>query len=327
MTVLVTGAAGFVGSHLSRALLEAGRNVIGVDNLNDYYDPALKRGRLETLAPFDRFRFHQVDLAEPGALETFVSRDEITHIVHLAAQAGVRYSLDNPHAYARSNLNGHLNMLEFARYCPNLKHMAYASSSSVYGEQAEGPYREDWPCMDPVSLYAATKRSGELMSRTYSRLYGLPLTGLRFFTVYGPWGRPDMAYWIFTEKILSGEPITLFAPDEMSRDFTYIGDVVSALVRLVDLPPTKDGGGKDIPHIIYNIGNSKPTPLMDLVRAVEQACGREAEKIIGEKQAGDVSRTFADISRASADFGYDPSTTIWEGIPTFVDWYRGYFGV
>ncbi len=322
MTILVTGAAGFIGHNLCLALLLRGERVVGVDSLNDYYDPALKRARLERLASFERFRFAQLDMAEEGALERAVSPDEITHIVNLAAQAGVRYSIDNPRAYVRSNLDGYVNVLEFARASKNLKHLVYASSSSVYGDRDGGPFRESDPVTKPVSLYSATKISGEILSQSYAHLYGIPMTGLRFFTVYGAWGRPDMAYWMFTEKILKGETIDIYAAGEMSRDFTYIDDVITALGRIVDTPPVTD-----IPHAVYNLGNSTPTPLMDLVHAVEKACGRTAKKNFMAKQMGDVSKTFADISKAQAAFNYTPKTTIEQGIPVFVDWYRDFYNI
>lgn len=322
MTILVTGAAGFIGHNLCLALLARGEQVVGVDSLNDYYDPAIKHARLERLAEFEKFRFAHVDLAEDGALEKAVSPDDITHIVNLAAQAGVRYSIENPRAYMRSNLTGYLNVLEFARAARNLKHMVYASSSSVYGDRADGPFRETDPVTKPVSLYSATKISGEMISQSYAHLYGIPLTGLRFFTVYGARGRPDMAYWIFTEKIFKGETIDIFAAGEMSRDFTYIDDITAALDRIVDTPPIGD-----VPHEVYNLGNSTPTPLMDLVHAVEQACGQEAKKNFMEKQMGDVSKTFADISKAKAAFDYNPKTTIDQGIPVFVDWYKKFYKI
>ena len=320
MTILVTGAAGFIGHNLCLALLGAGETVVGVDNLNDYYDPAIKRARLERLAGFEGFRFAQMDMAEDGALEKAVSPDEVTQIINLAAQAGVRYSIENPRAYMRSNMSGYLNVLEFARAAKNLKHLVYASSSSVYGERVDGPFKETDTVRKPSSLYAATKISGEMMSQSYVHLYGIPMTGLRFFTVYGAWGRPDMAYWIFTEKIFKGEPIKIFAAGEMSRDFTYIDDITTALKTIVHTPPTGDN-----PHEIYNLGNNKPTPLMDFVTAIETACGREAEKIFMPKQMGDVSRTYADITKAQAAFGYNPKTTIHEGIPVFVDWYKKFY--
>ncbi len=322
MTILVTGAAGFIGHNLCLALLARGEQVVGVDSLNDYYDPAIKRARLERLAGFEKFRFAQLDLAEDGALERAVSPDIVTHIVNLAAQAGVRYSIDNPRAYVRSNLSGYVNVLEFARAATNLKHLVYASSSSVYGDRADGPFRETDAVTKPVSLYSATKISGEVLSESYAHLYGIAMTGLRFFTVYGAWGRPDMAYWIFTQKILAGETIDLYAAGEMSRDFTYIDDIVTGLGRIVDTPPA----GKGL-HEIYNLGNSTPTPLMNLVETIEKACGREAKKNFMPKQMGDVSRTFADISKAQAAFDYTPETSIEHGIPVFVNWYKDFYNI
>lgn len=326
MTILVTGAAGFIGHNLCLALLARGEQVVGVDNLNDYYDPMIKHARLERLAKFEKFRFAQVDLADDGALEKVVSPDDITHIVNLAAQAGVRYSLENPRAYMRSNLTGYLNVLEFARAAKNLKHMVYASSSSVYGDREDGPFSESDPVTKPVSLYSATKISGEVISQSYAHLYAIPLTGLRFFTVYGAWGRPDMAYWIFTEKIFKGETIDIFAAGEMSRDFTYIDDIVTAMTRIVDTPPQITESAK-VPHEVYNLGNSTPTPLMDLVHAVEKACGQEAKKNFMSKQMGDVSKTFADISKAKTAFDYNPKTTIDQGIPVFVNWYKEFYNI
>jgi UDP-glucuronate 4-epimerase len=326
MTILVTGAAGFIGFHFCIALLERGEQVVGVDNLNDYYDPAIKRARLEQLAHFERFRFSLVDLADDIALPSSVRAEDIQAIVHLAAQAGVRYSIENPKAYGRSNLIGHLNVLEFARGAKNLKHLVYASSSSVYGDRTSGPFSESDRVRHPASLYAATKLGGEMLSESYTNLYNIPTTGLRFFTVYGAWGRPDMAYWMFTEKILRGEPIKLFAPDEMFRDFTYIDDIIAGLLTIVHTPPT-EGENCDPLHNIYNLGNSTPIALMDFVSAIEDACGREAEKIIMPKQLGDVSTTFANIDKAKSQFGYNPKTKIEEGLPVFVDWYRDFYKI
>lgn len=326
MTILVTGAAGFIGFHICAALLARGEQVVGVDNLNDYYDQALKQARLERLAKFERFRFSQVDLADHETLAAAVTATDLQAIVHLAAQAGVRYSIENPRVYAMSNLTGHLNVLELARNAKNLKHLVYASSSSVYGDRANGPFAETDPVRRPTSLYAATKLGGEMLSESYTHLYGIPTTGLRFFTVYGAWGRPDMAYWIFTEKILRGEPIELFAPDEMFRDFTYIDDIIAGLLTIVHSPPNVGEVGDQL-HQIYNLGNSTPMPLMDLVSTIEKACGREAEKIILPKQLGDVSTTFANIEQAKSHFGYDPKTKIDEGIPVFVDWYCDFYKI
>ncbi len=322
MNILLTGVAGFIGHHFAHALLRTGHNVVGVDNINDYYDPAIKTARLERLAVFDKFRFTKLDIAKRGALAAAVNPDDITHIVNLAAQAGVRYSIENPHAYVSSNLVGHVNVLEFARAAKNLQHLLYASSSSVYGERANVPFRESDNVTNPVSFYSATKISGEILSKSYAHMYGIPMSGLRFFTVYGPWGRPDMAYWIFTEKILKGEAIDIFASDEMSRDFTYIDDIVSGMAKLVDKPPK----GENL-HEIYNLGNSTPTNLMDLVGAVENACGIKAKKNFLPKQLGDVSKTFADISKAKQAFDYNPKTKIDEGIPAFVKWYKQFFDI
>jgi len=320
MIILLTGAAGFIGFHAAKRLLSEGHRVIGVDNLNDYYDPNLKQARLAELKTLSEFEFHKIELADENSLAQFLGHG-VTHILHLAAQAGVRYSLDNPRSYVRSNVAAHLEVLEFARHCDTLQHLVYASSSSVYGDREGGPFSEGDEVRSPASLYAATKLGGEMLAESYARLYGIPQTGLRFFTVYGPWGRPDMAYYIFTQKIFSGEPITLFAPDQMRRDFTYVDDIVKVFPKLLATPPP------DIkaPHKIYNLGNSSPNTLMQLVGAVEMACGQEAEKIIAEKQAGDVSNTFANVSAAREDFGFNPKTTLDDGIAEFVNWYHRYY--
>ena len=315
MDILLTGAAGFIGFHAAKRLLADGHHVIGVDTLNDYYAPALKHARLAQLKPHPNFTFHALDLSETGALEAALGETKVTHILHLAAQAGVRYSLENPHSYIQSNVMGHLNVLEYARHSQTVEHLAYASSSSVYGErEATTGFKETDRVREPASLYAATKLSGEMLSESYARLYNIPQTGLRFFTVYGPWGRPDMAYWIFTEKMLAGEPITLFAPDLMKRDFTYVDDIVSIVPTLLSKPPKR--------HMIYNLGNSAPNTLHELVNAVETACGQTAEKIILPQQPGDVRSTFADTSAARRDFGFAPTTNLQAGILAFVDWYR-----
>ena len=318
MIILLTGAAGFIGFHAARKFLELGHSVIGIDNLNDYYDINLKRARLKELEAYDGFEFHKLDLSGEHALEKFKSRG-VTHILHLAAQAGVRYSLEKPRSYVKSNLAAHLEVLEFARHCSTLNHLVYASSSSVYGDREGGAFSETDSVRMPASLYAATKLGGEMMAESYARLYGISQTGLRFFTVYGPWGRPDMAYFSFTDKIMKGEPITLFAPDEMQRDFTYGEDIVSVLPRILDAPA--EG------HRIYNLGNSKPNKLMQLVDAIETACGRKAQIIKAPKQKGDVSTTFADISAAARDFGFDPKTDLTSGIAEFVAWYKNYTGL
>ncbi|MDZ4776089.1 MAG: NAD-dependent epimerase/dehydratase family protein [Alphaproteobacteria bacterium] len=313
--LLVTGAAGFIGFHVARRLLESGAAVVGLDSVNAYYDVGLKRARLAELARFANFRFVEGDIAEPGVLERAVPRDAVTAIVHLAAQAGVRHSIEAPFAYERANVAGHLSVLEYARHAPKLEHLVYASSSSVYGDRTSGPFREDDRCDAPASLYAATKRACELMSETYARLYAIPQTGLRFFTVYGPWGRPDMAYFSFTDKILRGEPVTLFGEGKLSRDFTYIDDVSAAIETILGKPPVGHP-----PHAIYNLGNSRPSTVLELVSAIEKATGRTAERILASTQPGDVTVTFADHSRATAAFGFAPKTGLEEGIANFVDW-------
>jgi UDP-glucuronate 4-epimerase len=321
--LLVTGVAGFIGYHVARRLLESGAAVTGVDSVNAYYDPALKRGRLAELARFTNFQFAEADIAAEGALETALPRREATAIIHLAAQAGVRHSIEAPFDYERANVAGHLRVLEYARHAPKLKHLVYASSSSVYGDRATGPFREDDRCDTPASLYAATKRACELMSETYARLYGVPQTGLRFFTVYGPWGRPDMAYFSFTDKILRGEAVTLFGDGKLSRDFTYIDDVSTAIETIVGKPPSGIKGGGSPPHVIYNLGNSQPSTVLDLVAAIEAATGRKAERILAPPQPGDVTVTYADHARATAAFGFAPKTGLEEGIARFVAWRMG----
>jgi len=315
--ILLTGAAGFIGFHVARRLALAGADVVGVDSLNAYYPLALKHARIEALAAHKTFRFVEADIAEPGALAKALAPGETTHIIHLAAQAGVRYSLEAPFEYERANVAGHLAVLEYARQAPRLAHLIYASSSSVYGDRTEGPFREDDRCDAPASLYAATKKSCELMSETYARLYGLPQTGLRLFTVYGPWGRPDMAYWSFTERLFAGRPITLFANGEAARDFTYIDDVAAAIETLVPRAPTATP-----PHTIYNLGNSRPVSVSAFVDALEAATGRTAIRQYAPPQLGDVSVTYADISRAAADFGYAPKTRLENGLEHFTSWWR-----
>lgn len=332
MRILVTGVAGFIGHALVQALLARGDAVVGVDSLNDYYPVSLKRDRLATLreAGSERFAFHHLDFADMGALTAALAGTDIDRIVHLGAQAGVRYSIENPHAYASANLVGHLNLLELARH-RGVEHMVYASSSSVYGGNAKLPFAVEDRVDHPLSLYAATKKADELMSETYAHLYRLPLTGLRFFTVYGPWGRPDMMLWIFTRKILAGEPIPVFNHGAMWRDFTYIDDIVAGVVAALDHPPADDGapkaGGSVKPHALYNIGNNRSEHLMKVVELLEQACGRKAEVELLEMQAGDVERTYADIGAIAADLDYAPTTSIEVGVPRFVEWYRGYNGV
>jgi UDP-glucuronate 4-epimerase len=328
--ILVTGAAGFIGAALSRSLLERGEAVIGIDNFNDYYDPALKHARVATLSGFgDRFTMIEADFGDTAALETALTGHRFDRIVHLGAQAGVRYSLVNPHAYVHSNLAGHLNLLELARH-RTVRHMVYASSSSVYGGNDSFPFRVEDRVDHPVSLYAATKKSNELMSESYAHLYRIPLTGLRFFTVYGPWGRPDMAAWIFTRKILAGEPIPVFNRGEMRRDFTYIDDIINGVVAVLDHPPADDGkpkaGGSVKPHALYNIGNNRSEQLTDMIDILEQACGRPAIRDLQPMQPGDVVATAADIGAIERDLGFSPTTSIDVGLPRFVDWYRGYNG-
>ncbi len=326
MTVLVTGAAGFIGFNTSRRLLERGEKVVGIDNVNDYYDPSLKEARLEILERDDRFEIERADIADKEAVQALVKRrDDIDRVIHLAAQAGVRYSLINPYAYMRSNLDGHLVLMEAVRMLPNLRHFVYASSSSVYGANTKLPFSVDDPVNHPVSLYAATKRSMEMLSESYARMYGLPLTGLRFFTVYGPWGRPDMAAFIFTRKILAGEPIPVFNNGDMRRDFTYIDDIVSGVVSCLD-GPAEPVDGKP-PHRVYNIGNHRSEKLMDFISILEQALGRKAEIDFQPMQPGDVKETYADIEATQRDFGFEPSTSIEEGIPRFVEWYREFYNV
>ena len=332
MAVLVTGAAGFIGAATSRALLERGDEVVGIDNLNDYYDPSLKKARLENLARrFDnRFRFERVDFANADELQRLADSMEIDSIVHLGAQAGVRYSLENPAAYVQSNLVGHANMLELARH-RRPRNMVYASSSSVYGGNTSLPFRVEDRVDHPLSLYAATKKADELLSESYASLYRIPLTGLRFFTVYGPWGRPDMAMWIFTKALYAGEPLPLFNRGEMRRDFTYIDDIVRGVIACLDQPPADDGeekaGGSTSPHALYNIGNSRSEDLMRVVELLEQETGRRAIANPMPMQIGDVKETFADISAIERDHGFEPSTTIDEGVPKFVSWYREYHGL
>jgi UDP-glucuronate 4-epimerase len=329
MTVLVTGAAGFIGAASSRRLLERGEAVIGIDNLNDYYQVSLKLDRRDALlADFgDRFTFLKQDFADRDGLERALAGLQFDRILHLGAQPGVRYSLENPHAYVQSNLVGHLNMLELARH-RGVAHMAYASSSSVYGANAKIPFAVEDRVDHPLSLYAATKKADELMSEAYAHLYRLPLTGLRFFTVYGPWGRPDMMPWIFTRKILAGEPIQVFNYGEMWRDFTYIDDIVAGTVAALDRPPLDDGsvkaGGSEKPHAVYNIGNNRAEHLLEVIEVFERACGRKAQRELLPMQPGDVPRTFADIEAISRDLGYQPSTSIHEGIPAFVRWFKAY---
>ncbi|KFL47356.1 putative NAD-dependent epimerase/dehydratase [Sphingobium sp. ba1] len=332
MTILVTGAAGFIGMHVADRLMAQGHAVVGIDNLNDYYPVSLKRARLDSLsaAHGKLFTFHQLDFADMDAVNATLHDQVIESIVHLGAQAGVRYSLINPHAYVRSNLAGHVNMLELARE-RRVRHLVYASSSSVYGGNDTLPFRVEDRADHPVSLYAATKRADELMSETYAHLFRIPMTGLRFFTVYGPWGRPDMAMWIFTSKILAGQPIPVFNHGRMQRDFTYIDDIVTGILGCLDHPPADDGalkaGGSRAPHRLYNIGNNRPEELMYLIAVLEDAIGIKAQIDFQPIQPGDVHATFADISAIARDIGFAPSVSIESGVPRFVQWYRDYHGV
>jgi UDP-glucuronate 4-epimerase len=322
--ILVTGAAGFIGAAVSNALIARGDQVLGIDNLNDYYDPALKRARLAELAG-PNFTFHPFDFA----LEMPLANEKFDRIIHLGAQPGVRYSLENPRAYVQSNIVGHLNLLELAR--ERRVPMVYASSSSVYGNNAKMPFSVEDRVDHPVSLYAATKKSAELMSETYAHLYRLPLTGLRFFTVYGPWGRPDMAPWLFTKAILAGEPIKVFNNGKLRRDFTYIDDIVAGVLACNDTPPNDNGatkpGGSVAPHAIYNIGNNRPEELMRFIAIIEAAIGQKAVCDFQPMQPGDVPATYADIDAIAHDHAYTPTTALDAGIPKFVAWYRAYHGV
>ena len=323
MTVLVTGAAGFIGMHVSAALLARGEQVIGVDDLNPYYDVALKQARLDRLEQQSGFTFHRSNIAGPDFRDIWKAHPEIDRAVHLAAQAGVRYSLTHPEAYTEANVNGHLGVLEACRHQPGFKHLVYASSSSVYGGNTKLPFSVDDPVDQPISMYAATKRAAELMSQTYAHLYGLPQTGLRFFTVYGPWGRPDMSAFLFARAIYDGQPIRVFNHGDMKRDFTYVDDIVAGVLNALDrLPPENT-----TPHRLYNLGNHRSERLMDFIAAIEQAIGREAEKIMEPMQPGDVPETFADIAASQRDLGFEPRTTIAEGIPRFIDWFRDYHGL
>ena len=323
MKILVTGAAGFIGMHVSQLLLARGDEVVGLDNLNDYYDPRLKQARLDRLAPHPGFRFVRLDVADRDGMARLFADERFDRVVHLAAQAGVRYSLVNPHAYIDSNVVGFMNVLEGCRHA-GVQHLAYASSSSVYGGNTKMPFSEHDNIDHPVSMYAATKKANELMAHTYSHLYGLPTTGLRFFTVYGPWGRPDMMMWLFTRAILAGEPIPVFNHGEMQRDFTYVDDIVEGVLRTLARPPAPSGAAA--PYDVFNIGNHQPVELMEFIEAIERALGRPARKNFLPLQDGDVPATFADVSELEAWTGYRPRTPVVEGVGRFVAWYRGYYG-
>ena len=331
--VLVTGAAGFIGYHLSLRLLAAGRQVVGIDNLNDYYDVGLKQARLEQLQAHAGFGFEQLDLADRVGMARLFARHGFDVVVNLAAQAGVRYSLENPAAYIDSNLVGFGNVLEGCRQS-GVRHLVFASSSSVYGANTKVPFSVHDNVDHPVSLYAASKKANELMAHSYSHLFGLPVTGLRFFTVYGPWGRPDMAYFSFTQKILAGKPIPVFNNGQMQRDFTYIDDIVEGIVRVMDQLPSgnsawsgehPDPASSYAPYRIYNIGNNQPVPLLEMIELLEKALGRKAEMQMLPMQAGDVKATFADIDDLRTAVGFQPRTTLAEGLRHFVDWYQHYY--
>jgi UDP-glucuronate 4-epimerase len=339
MAVLVTGAAGFIGSHVSHVLLARGEEVVGLDNLNDYYDPTLKEARLARLTPKRGFSFVKMDVADRPGMESLFAQHRFDRVVHLAAQAGVRYSITNPHSYVHSNIVGFQNILEGCRAVQEkhggCRHLVYASSSSVYGGNAKLPFSVNDSVDHPLSLYAASKKANELFAHTYSNLFALPTTGLRFFTVYGPWGRPDMALFLFTKNIIEGKPIEVFNHGRHRRDFTYVDDIVEGIVRTLDRPAEPnpafdaahpDPGTSSVPWRVYNIGNSRPVELLDYIGAIERATGRKAEMILKPLQPGDVPDTMADVEALERDTGYRPSTTVETGVARFVEWYRGYYG-
>lgn len=322
--VLITGAAGFIGFHLSKLLLEKGIHIIGYDIINDYYDVNLKHARLDILSKYDNFEFIKGDLADMETLQGVFEKYHPDIVVNLAAQAGVRYSIENPLAYMQSNMMGFFNILECCRHYP-VEHLLYASSSSVYGGNTKVPFSTEDNVDKPVSLYAATKKSNELMAHAYCKLYGIPSTGLRFFTVYGPMGRPDMAYFSFSQKIVKGEPIKVFNNGDMYRDFTYVDDIVEAVSRMLANPPLPNEEG--IPYKVYNIGNNKPEKLMDFIHFLEKALGREAVKEYYPMQPGDVYQTYADVSELQRDFDFKPDTGLEDGLARFVEWFREYYNV
>jgi len=335
MAILVTGAAGFIGSHVSHRLLDRGEEVVGLDDLNAYYDPALKEARLARLAPKRGFSFVRLDIADRAGMEALFARHRFDRVVHLAAQAGVRYSIENPHAYVHSNIVGFQNILEGCRHAGSA-HLVYASSSSVYGGNTKLPFSVRDSVDHPLSLYAASKKANELFAHTYSHLFGLPTTGLRFFTVYGPWGRPDMALFLFTRNILEGRPIDVFNHGRHRRDFTYVDDIVQGIVRTLDRPARPnpafdatdpDPGTSSAPWRVYNIGNSRPVELLDYIAAIERCTGRKATMNLLPLQPGDVPDTMADVTALESDTGYRPTTTVEEGVARFVEWYRSYHGV
>ena len=324
--ILVTGAAGFIGFHVARRLLTEGLAVVGLDNLNSYYDPALKEARLDILRRQPRFAFEPKDLADRASMERLFAQHRFAKVVHLAAQAGVRHSIDHPHAYVDANLEGFVNVLEGCRH-HGCSHLVYASSSSVYGANTKLPFSVDDKADHPVSLYAATKKANELIAHSYSHLYRLPVTGLRFFTIYGPWGRPDMATFLFTKAIAEGTPIKLFNHGRMRRDFTHVDDAARAVVRLVDLAPRDGGEGPGAPARIYNVGNNHPEELLHVVEILERELGRAAVKEMLPMQPGDVTETFADVAELMRDTGFRPQTSIEDGLADFVAWYRDYYRI
>ena len=335
MKILVTGAAGFIGMHTSQRLLARGDQVVGLDNLNDYYDPTLKEARLARLTPHEGFRFVKMDVADRAGMERLFAEEKFDRVIHLAAQAGVRYSLQNPHAYIDSNLVGFMNILEGCRHA-KVQHLVYASSSSVYGGNTKMPFSERDSVDHPVSIYAATKKANELMAHTYSHLYGLPTTGLRFFTVYGPWGRPDMALFLFTKAIHEGRPIDVFNHGKMKRDFTFVDDIVEGVIRTLDRTAAPDAafdsdnpdpGRSNAPYRVFNIGNHNPVELMAFVSAIEETLGVTAQKNFMPLQDGDVPATYADTEALNAWTGFAPATSVKDGVARFVAWYRDYYRV
>ena len=332
MKILLTGAAGFIGFHVARILLERGDEVVGIDNLNDYYDPRLKLARLDGLKPYANFRFLRMDVADAASLRTLFTEERFQRVIHLAAQAGVRYSLSNPNAYIQSNLVGFGNILECCRH-NQIEHLVYASSSSVYGANTKMPFSTHDEVNHPVSLYAATKKSNELMAHSYSHLFGLPTTGLRYFTVYGPWGRPDMSPWLFSSAILEGRPIDVFNHGKMQRDFTYVDDIAEGTVRVMDNIAAADPGFDSkqpdparsrAPYRVYNIGNHQPVELMTFIETLEQALGQPAQKNFLPMQAGDVLATYADVEDLRQDLGFAPKTTLSDGLSRWAKWFRDY---
>lgn len=324
--ILVTGAAGFIGFHVARRLLAEGCTVVGLDNLNDYYDKALKAARLNILRGEARFSFERVDLSDRAAIEALFAKHRFARVVHLAAQAGVRYSIDHPHAYVSANLEGFVNVLEGCRH-HGCGHLVYASSSSVYGANTKQPFSVDDKTDHPISLYAATKKANELIAHSYSHLYRLPVTGLRFFTIYGPWGRPDMAYFLFTKAILEGTPIKLFNHGRMRRDFTYVDDVTRVVSRLIDQAPRDDGQAAGAPARVYNVGNNHPEDVTHVVAVLERELGRAAVREMLPMQPGDVTETFADVTELMRDTGFRPQTSIEDGLRNFVAWYRDHYRI